>query len=83
MKDQMLTFFTELPLFSKLPPKELLKVVEAVAVKTFTQGEVLFTQGRSKIDGIYILKSGEIELYYARDGLKTQCDTLGRGEIFG
>ncbi len=83
MKDQVLAFLSELPLFSQLPQKELLAVVEAVAVKNFAKGEVLFTQGRSKIDGIYILKSGEIELYYARDGLKTQRDTLARGEIFG
>ncbi|MCX5883830.1 MAG: cyclic nucleotide-binding domain-containing protein, partial [Deltaproteobacteria bacterium] len=83
MNDQTMKFLSQIRIFASLPEKELERVAQTAVQRSFAKNAILFTQGRSKLDGIYILQSGEIELYYEREDHKTQISRLRRGEIFG
>jgi len=83
MNNPTLNFLSRIRIFASLPEKELDRVVQSAVPMSFAKNELLFTQGRSKMDGIYILQSGEIELYYEREDHKTQISRLAKGEIFG
>lgn len=83
MNYQILNFLSQIRIFASLPEKELECVAQSAVSRSFVKNEILFTQGRSKLDGIYILQIGEIELYYEREDHKTQISRLGKGAVFG
>jgi CBS domain-containing protein len=69
--------------FSRLP----LDVLEAVAahapLMTFPSGTVLAEQGRTTLDQIYIVSSGQLDLFFESRGKKSLRSTLKPGDIFG
>jgi hypothetical protein len=81
--DNILNFLSDIPLFSSLPKDELRRVAQFSLVRSYPKETVLFLQGRSKLDCVYIIQTGEIELYYERENKKTQINFLKEGEIFG
>ena len=64
MKDQIYQFLSELPLFSELPENELSRVAGEISVKTYPKSTILSVQGRTKLDCVYIIKEGSLELFY-------------------
>ena len=83
MNDQALKFLSQIQIFASLPEKELERVAQSTDLRSFAKNAILFSQGRSKLDGIYILQSGEIELYYEQEDRRSQISRLAKGEIFG
>ncbi len=83
MNDQTLNFLSHIQLFSSLPENELQHIAQITDVRFYPKETIMFLQGRSKLDSIYIIQSGKIELYYEREDNKTQINSLGEGEIFG
>ena len=83
MNNLSMKFLSQIRVFASLPEKEIWRVAQSAVLRSFAKNEILFTQGRSKMDGIYILQSGEIELYYEREDHKTQVSRLSKGDIFG
>ncbi len=83
MNNQSMNFLSQIRVFASLPEKEIKRVAQSTVLRSFAKNEILFKQGRSKMDGIYILQSGEIELYYEREDHKTQVSRLSKGDIFG
>jgi CBS domain-containing protein len=83
MENSTRNFLSQLHVFSLLPEDELTLVADAAVLRSFPSGKILFTQGGAKVDGIYILREGEIELYYERDEQKSQRTSLLAGDIFG
>ena len=83
MQDQIYKFLVKLEPFSKLPEAELEKISDSVFTENFASGHNLSVQGRSKLDHIYIIKDGLLELFYESDGEKELGGTLQSGEIFG
>ena len=83
MKDQVFTFLANQEPFSILPEAELKQMSEGVSAENYSSGHNLCMQGRTKLDHIYIIKDGLLELFYESDGEKELSGTLGPGETFG
>ncbi len=83
MQDKVLTFLAKQAPFSKLPEAELKQISESVSAENFPSGHNLSVQGQTKLDHIYIIKDGLLELFYESDVEKELNGTLGQGEIFG
>jgi CBS domain-containing protein len=83
MQDQVYTFLAKQAPFSKLPEAELKQISESVFAENYSSGHNLSIQGRTKLDHIYIIKDGLLELFYESDGEKELSGTLGQGEVFG
>ena len=83
MQDQVFQFLSELPLFSELPENELSRLVADISVMTYPKSTILSVQGRTKLDCVYIIKEGLLELFYESDGEREIKGFLKPGDIFG
>ena len=83
MKDQIYQFLSHTPPFSELPENELLWVAGEISVEIFPKNIVLSAQGKTKLESVYIVKEGSLELFYETDGEKELTGFLKPGEIFG
>jgi len=83
MEDQIYRFLKGLPLFARLPKKEVSYVAGEIEVKTYPRSTILAVQGRTKLDCVYIIREGSMELFYETDGEKAIKGILEPGEIFG
>jgi len=69
--------------FSRLPKKEIQRLAGQVTRKAIDTGTVLAQQNKSGVDGVYLIESGLLELYYEREGGKILSGYLKPGEMFG
>jgi CBS domain-containing protein len=83
MEDQIYTFISGLPLFSKLSEKEVAIIAAAIEVQEVPQKTILAVQGRTKLDCVYILKAGSMELFNEFHGEKDIKRVLEPGDTFG
>jgi len=58
-------------------------VAGQVTRETIDTGTLLAQQNKSGVDGVYLIESGLIELYYEQEGGKTLSGYLKPGELFG
>ncbi|MCP4631108.1 MAG: cyclic nucleotide-binding domain-containing protein [bacterium] len=83
MKDKISKFLAGFPLFSKLPKKEVSFVAGEIEEKKYPKSTILAVQGRTKMDCVYIIKSGSMELFHETAGQKSIKGLLEPGESFG
>lgn len=83
MKTQYASFISDCPPFDLLPDNEIMSIEGQITELPLTKGHILSVQGRTKIDKIYIIKNGVLELYYEKFGKKTLTGELTPGSIFG
>jgi len=83
MEDKISKFLSGFPLFSKLSKKEVAFVAGEIEVKKYPKNTVLAVQGRTKLDCVYIIKAGTMELFYETDGQRTIKGIIEPGETFG
>ena len=83
MKDRIYQFMSQTPPFSELPENELLRVAAEMSEKIFPKDTILSVQGKTKLESIYIIKEGALELFYETGGEKELIGFLKPGEIFG
>jgi len=83
MEDKISKFLSGFALFSKLPKKEVSFVAAEIEVKKYPKSTVLAVQGRTKLDCVYIINAGSMELFYESDGQKSIKGILEPGETFG
>jgi CBS domain-containing protein len=83
MEDKIYKFLSGLPLFSMLPEKEVTSIAEEITEIKYPKSTVLSVQGRTKLDCVYVIKSGMIELFYETNGERENKGTLDKGETFG
>lgn len=83
MEDKIGKFLAGFPLFAKLPKKEVSFVAGEIEVKKYPKSTILAVQGRTKLDCVYIIKAGSMELFYETDGQKNIKGILEPGETFG
>jgi len=83
MQDRIFSFLTRQALFSKLPSEELESISGVMTAQNFPSGHILAVQGRSKLDNIYLIRSGALELYYNTNGDREHSGLLKAGDIFG
>ena len=83
MNNDVTNFLSEISPFSRLPEKELQKVAESVSISIYPKDSVLAVQNITKIENVYIIKEGLIELYFDKQGKKALSGFLNAGDIFG
>jgi CBS domain-containing protein len=83
MQDQICQFLSKLPLFSDLPENELSQMAGEISVEIFPKNTVLSVQGRTKLESVYIIKEGLLELFYETNGERELSGSLKPGESFG
>ncbi len=83
MEDHIYKFLSGSPLFSKLPKKEVSFVAGEIEVKKYPRNTIMAVQGRTKLDCVYIIRDGALELFYETDGQKRIKGNLDPGETFG
>ena len=69
--------------FSFLAEADLEEMVNALSLLHHEAGTILFVQGKSRIDYLYIIQSGAAELYYEQAGEKSTKGYLGEGDTYG
>jgi CBS domain-containing protein len=82
-KPDLLPFITTLPVFSNLPQEMLVHICRKAERAEFKKGHTLSVQNETAIDRVYIIESGELTLFYEKDGQKTLRGTMKSGDIFG
>ena len=83
MEEKVFKFLSGLALFSKLSKKEVSFVAGEIEEKKYPKNTILAVQGRTKMDCVYIIKSGSMELFYETAGQKSIKGLLEPGESFG
>lgn len=76
-------FLSNIEPFSFLPEKEIKHIADLIQVELFNEKKILFRQGISKLEKIYILKEGTAERFYEAIDKNIITDALHKGEIFG
>ena len=77
------TFFVLSPLFAPLTPEEREEVFKRFRLKTIPAGKTIFRQGDPP-DSLYLVKSGEVELYAeGKAGQKVRVALVRSGSFFG
>lgn len=69
--------------FSYLPEEEIHTLANELFLVTYPKGTLLFVQGRSRVEYLYILQKGAAQRYYERNNQKTMSGFLGEGDSFG
>ena len=80
---QALHFLSRLVPFSFLPEEEINNIVDAISIEHYPQNHVLFVQGQSKVESLYIIQKGAAERYYEENSKKTLRGLLGEGDMYG
>lgn len=70
-------------LFSQLPETQIASLSRRARLDTLRAGTILSTQGRSRIEHVYVIAKGLLELYFDNKGEKILSATLEPGDIFG
>jgi CBS domain-containing protein len=82
-KPNLLPFITTLPIFAELPKETLVHICNQAQRADYKKGHTLSVQNVTDIDRVYIIESGELELFYEKGGEKTLRGNMQRGDIFG
>ncbi len=80
---QALHFLSGLVPFTFLPEEEISRIAESISVINYPKDTVLFIQGQSTLEYLYIIKKGAAERYYEENDEKTLRGMLGEGDMYG
>jgi CBS domain-containing protein len=69
--------------FSFLPEEVKEELFEHFSIEKFKKGNVLFIQGKSKIEKLYVVLKGSLHRYYESDKGKKLSGELGEGDVYG
>jgi CBS domain-containing protein len=83
MSQDYFLFLSNIEPFSFLSEKEIKHISDLIQVEFFNEKKILFRQGISRLEKIYILKEGTAERFYESIDKKIVKDDLHKGEIFG
>jgi uncharacterized membrane protein len=73
----------DIPLFALLDEQERAALAERLDIVTFPKGTLIFRAGEPG-DSLYILRSGEVEMYFNNDtGERILVETARAGDFFG
>jgi len=76
-------FLSSVPIFDTLSRRQLIKINKILHLRTFEDGEIVFRQGDPGV-GMYIVRSGIIDVYNENDDMTRQkIFTLRPGDFFG
>ncbi len=80
---QVVYFLSRIVPFSFLDEEEVKAIAPLVTAVHQPKDTVVFLQGESRVDGLYIVQKGAAERYFEDRQRKTLHSILGEGEMFG
>jgi len=83
MSQDYFLFLSNIEPFSFLPEKEIKHIADMIQVESYNKKKILFRQGMSELEKIYILKDGTAGRFYENIYKKLVTCTLHQGEVFG
>ncbi len=83
MVGRAIRFLSGVVPFSSLPEKELEEIAAHLYTVHYPKNTVLFFQGRSKVDNLYIIQKGAAERYYEENDRKTLYLRLSEKDMYG
>ncbi|HSO66831.1 MAG TPA: DUF294 nucleotidyltransferase-like domain-containing protein, partial [Desulfatirhabdiaceae bacterium] len=81
--DQAKQFLLSTIPFSFLSESEIAKIASELSVIYHPKDQVIFTQGVSRIDALYIIQKGAAERYYEENSEITLRNEISEGSLFG
>jgi CRP-like cAMP-binding protein len=69
-------------LFRGLDRKYLAQIAKGAHARSYEAGDVIVSEGEDGI-GLYVISSGEVDVYQAREGGERHLRTMRAGEVFG
>ena len=69
--------------FSFLPEHELEEISESLSVIFHQKNTILFIQGKTPVEHLYIIQKGSAERYFEESDRKTLKSTLTEGDMYG
>jgi len=83
MSQDYFPFLSNIEPFSFLPEKEIKHIADLIQVESYNNKKILFRQGMSELENIYILKNGTAERFYEDIYKNLITVALHKGEVFG
>lgn len=83
MDSQTFQFLSNLPPFSFLPEEELEKIASELSTVHYPKDTILYVQGQSTIEHLYIIQKGAVEQYYNEKDKEILHELLSEGDIYG
>lgn len=83
MRQYDLEILSKIIPFSFLPEKVMEELFKHFSIEKFQKDSVLFTQGESKVDKLYIILKGSLQRFYESDKGKKLSGELGEGDVYG
>ncbi len=83
MKKEIAEFLSDLEPFVSIPKKEVENISKSVMEEKYISGSMIFERGISKTKGAYIIKEGELELDFGKEGEKNTAAYLKEKDILG
>jgi CBS domain-containing protein len=80
---QVVYFLSRIIPFSFLDEEEIQAIAPLVTAVHHPKDSVVFVQGESRVDGLYIVQKGAAERYFEDRQRKTLHSILNEGEMFG
>jgi CBS domain-containing protein len=80
---QIVYFLSQIIPFSFLNEEEIQAIAPLVTAVHHPKDSVVFVQGETRVDGLYIVQKGAAERYFEDRQRKTLHSILGEGEMFG
>lgn len=77
-----LWYLKQIDLFKNFSEEELIDMKNKMQERKYANKKLIYTP-HTKDDSIYLLKKGEITIYYSHNGRKLILDTLKPGSLFG
>ena len=81
--EQVFRFLRELAPFSFLPDSDLEVMAAATSIINYPKDTVLFVQGQSRVEYLYIIQKGAAERYFEENDKKTLRGLIGEGDMYG
>lgn len=83
MSQKTLSFLQKIAPFDALPQKEVADIAKNVRIAEYPADTLLCTQGKSKLDSLYVIEKGAVELFFEENGVKKLSGFSSEGETFG
>jgi CBS domain-containing protein len=83
MRQDYFSFLSKIEPFTFLPEQEINYIADSIQVERYSKKKILFRQGTSKMDKIYILREGSAERFYEDIYKNLVTVALKTGDVFG
>ncbi|MEJ2037858.1 MAG: DUF294 nucleotidyltransferase-like domain-containing protein [Desulfosarcinaceae bacterium] len=83
MNEEIYNYLKEMPHFGFFKPEELTHIADQAVLHKFEKGTLLAEKGKTRIENLYLIKSGQLSIYQDREGRENLVGHIKPGELFG